>query len=146
MFGHILVLNFVPPSTSHFTPLSLGELSLLVRMKSPTNAVWEKTVKANENEISNYPNWLEKREWERALSYTFLSLSKPFEEIALTMMYSLAKAMRQPSPHCHFWLLFTALLQSLWVVGTAELPTPLPVFSSSRRWMVSFSQASCLHP
>lgn len=37
----------------------------------------------------------------------FFSLPKPLEQILLILMFILAKAMRQPSPHCYFWLLFT---------------------------------------
>lgn len=89
---------------------------------------------------------------ERALSYTFFSLPKPPEEIVLAITFSLANTMRQPLPHCYFWLFFTALLQSLWVAGPARQKhicypaySSLPVLTSSRRWRTSFSQASCLH-
>lgn len=66
--------------------------------------MWEKTVKAKENGVSNYPNWLEEREWECALLHFF---SLFWEEILLILMFILAKAMSQPSPHCYFWFLFT---------------------------------------
>lgn len=45
---------------------------------------------------------------ENALSYTFFSLPKSLEQIVLILMFSLAETMREPSPHCYFWLLFTA--------------------------------------
>lgn len=77
----------------------------------------------------------------RGLSLTLFSLfPRPLEEVVLTIKFSVANAMRQPSPHCYFWLLFTALLQSLCVAGPAGQThicypaySSLPVLASSRR-------------